>query len=371
MKPHYGAPAWPQKPCAPSIALLAMGGKAQFSTKPLMLSDTSTCEDKARLPGPTPFMRRAALIYNPASGQLSGGRAKVIGDALAILRSAGVYAQSMETNAPGSAGVLAQQAVSQGCDTILACGGDGTANEILQHLVGSPVALGIVPLGTANALAADLHLGSSPLKAVNKLLSATPVQIPVGRISYLDNTGAQQSRYFTVAAGVGADALCISMLDPGLKRRFGYALYMVAMFRVWATHTFPLFDAAFVPADATPPRVEAVSEVLAVRIRDFGGLLHHLAPGASLHNQSLRLLAFKTRSRFHYLRFVLASLLQRQTFSRHIELLDVQSVECRTRSGSSDKVFVEADGELLGGLPVKIEIAPDKLTLLIPQGVRP
>ena len=316
-------------------------------------------------------MRRTALIYNPASGQLSARRVAIIANAVAILRAAGVEAHSMETTAPGGAGVLAQQAILQGCDTILACGGDGTANEILQHLVGTPVALGIVPLGTANALAADLHLGRSPLKAIQKLLSATPVEIPVGRISYMDKEGSQQSRYFTVAAGVGADALCISMLDPGLKRRFGYALYMVAMFRVWATHSFPLFDATYVPSDSTPSRTDSFSEVLAIRIRDFGGLLHHLAPGASLHNPSLRLLAFKTRSRIHYLRFVIASLFQRQTFSHHVELLDVHSVECRARSGSSDNVFVEADGELLGGLPVSMEMAPERLILLIPQDVRP
>jgi diacylglycerol kinase family enzyme len=316
-------------------------------------------------------MRRAALIYNPASGQQSTRRAAIIANALAILRSAGVEAHSMETSAPGGAGVLAQQAVLQGCDTILACGGDGTANEILQHLVGTPVALGVVPLGTANALAANLGLGWSPLKAIRKLISAEPVEIPVGRISYLDQEGAQQSRYFTVAAGVGADALCISRLDAGLKRRFGYALYMLEMFRVWATHTFPLFDAAYVPSDSTAPRVTAVSELLAIRIRDFGGLLLHLAPGASLHKPTLRLLAFKTRSRFQYMRFVLASLFQRQTFFHQVELLDALAVECRSRNGSPEGVFVEADGELLGGLPVTIEIAPEKLTLLIPPGVQP
>ena len=316
-------------------------------------------------------MRRAALIYNPASGQLSGRRAKIIGDALAILRAAGVEAHSMETSAPGSAGTLAQQAIQQGCDTIIACGGDGTAHEILQHLVGTPIALGVVPLGTANALAANLGLGASPLKAIQKLLSAVPVEIPVGRITYVDKEGTQQSRYFTVAAGVGADALCISRLDAGLKRRFGYALYMVQMFRVWATHSFPLFDATYVPTESVQPSIVAASEILAIRIRDFGGLLHHLAPGASLLKPSLRLLAFKTRSRFQYMRFVIASLLQRQTFSRQIELLDVHSVECRSRNGSPDGVFVEADGELLGGLPVTMEIAPEKLTLLIPLSAQP
>jgi diacylglycerol kinase family enzyme len=161
------------------------------------------------------------------------------------------------------------------------------------------------------------------------------------------------------------------MLDAGLKRRFGYALYMVQMLKVWATHSFPLFEANFVPSDGSAARRVEISQILAVRIRDFGGLLRNLAPGASIHSKSLRVLAFKTRSRVDYLRFVMASLFRRQTFARHIELLDAATLECRARDGAGDKVLVEADGELLGGLPVRIEIASEELTLLIPANSRP
>ena len=101
-------------------------------------------------------MRRVALIYNPASGQHAAGHAAAIAEALAVLRRAGIEAEALETDAPASAGTLALQAASRGCDTILACGGDGTVHEILQCLVGTPVALGVVPLGTANTLAANL-----------------------------------------------------------------------------------------------------------------------------------------------------------------------------------------------------------------------
>jgi diacylglycerol kinase family enzyme len=316
-------------------------------------------------------MRRVALIYNPASGQDSPRRKAVIEGALSVLRKARIEASALETDAPGSACTLALDAVREGCDTILACGGDGTVHEIMQGLVGTEIALGVVPLGTANALAADLGLGTSPINAVEMLLTAEPVQVPVGEIFFRDNDGAEDSRYFTVAAGVGADALCISMLDAGLKRRFGYALYMVQMLRVWATHSFPLFQAAFSPSDGGPSRTIEISQILAVRVRDFGGLLHHLAPGASIHRRSLRVLAFKTRSRMDYLRFVMASLFRRQTFARQIELLDVLSVECRLRNGSPAQVLVEADGELLGGLPVRIEIASQQLTLLIPSSSQP
>lgn len=311
------------------------------------------------------------MIYNPASGQYSARRAAVVQGALAELRQAGVEAEALETDGPESARACAQDAMRRGCDTILACGGDGTVHEILQCAVGTPVALGVVPLGTANALAQDLGLGTLPIKAVRSLLAATPVQVPVGRIFYRDSDGAERSRYFTVAAGVGADALLMSRLDARLKRRFGYLLYLVEGLRVWATHSFPLFVAAFNTNADGGRRVEKVSQLLAVRVRSFGGALGKLAPGASLRSPSLHLLAFKTRSRLHYLRFLLAVTAGRHTFSRAVELIEAVSVECRARDGSSTPVYVEADGELLGTLPVQIEIAPQTLTLLIPPDAQP
>src|ERR1700677_1478333 len=165
---------------------------------------------------PVPAMRRVALIYNPVSGQRSPIRTAIIEDALEVLRGAGIEAEAQETYASGSAGTQAREAISRGCDTIVACGGDGTVHEILQCLVGTPVALGVVPLGTANALAQDLGLGTSPVHAVRKLLTATPTQVPVGRIFYHDKGGAEHSCYFTVAAGIGADALLMASLDAGL-----------------------------------------------------------------------------------------------------------------------------------------------------------
>jgi diacylglycerol kinase family enzyme len=299
------------------------------------------------------------------------GRRAAIDKALAVLREAGVEAEALETSAPGSASALAGEAISRGCDAIIACGGDGTVHEVLQSLVGTNIALGVVPLGTANALAANLGLHSSPAKTIRKLLAAEPVRISVGQISYRRGKGATGSRYFTVAAGVGADALFLSRLDPSLKRRLGYLLYLVEAFRVWATYSFPLFEAAFVERSSARPRVEQISQLLAVRIRDFGGVLHNFVPGATLHNNDLRLIAFKTRSRLTYFRFLIAVVFGHQTFTREIELLDAVSVECRQSNGSPMRVFAEADGELLGRLPVRIEIVPDAVTLLIPSGARP
>src|SRR5208337_261237 len=155
--------------------------------------------------------------------------------------------------------------------------------------------------------AADLGLHGSPARVARRLIDARPVVVSVGRIDYHSPSGAPLSRYFTVTAGVGPDALFIAYLDPGLKRRLGYLLYLIEGFRVWLTHRFPLFEAEVRELGAKQSRTIQVSQLLAVRIRDFGGVLHNLAPGASLHMDGLRLVAFKTRSRLHYFLYVVAS----------------------------------------------------------------
>ena len=315
-------------------------------------------------------MRKVALVDNPASGQSSPRRKAIVRDTLAALHQAGIEADHYTIDGPGSGSQLARQAMDSGCDAILVAGGDGTVHEILQSLVGTDVALGVVAMGTANALAADLGLAGSPSKAIHRLLQAVPVKVPVGRISFRAEDGSENSRYFTVAAGVGADALLMARMDPVLKRRLGYLLYLIEAFRIWASHPFPLFQASFVNGSGIP-RTEHASQLLAVRVRSFGGALGRLAPGASLHSHNLALVAFKTRSRLRYMRFLLAVLASRQTFSSEVELISADSVECRPAPGSRHPVYVEADGEVLGHLPVRIEVAAETLTLLVPPNAQP
>ncbi len=312
--------------------------------------------------------RRVAVIDNPSSGHFSSRRKAALQATLAALKAADVEAEHLLIDGPGSGSALARAAIQRGCDAILVCGGDGTVHEVLQVVVGTPVALGVIPLGTANALAADLGLKKDPTRAASALMRAQATPVPVGRIVFQDESGVERARYFTVAAGVGADALLMARLDPVLKRRLGYILYVIEAFRIWASHPFPLFQASFSNGHGSP-RVEEASQLLAVRVRSFGGVLGQLAPGASLHGHNLVLLAFKTRSRFRYLRFLLAVVAGRQTFSKYVELIAADRVECAPVNGSS--VYVEADGELLGKLPARIEIAPQSLNLLIPPQANP
>ncbi len=317
-------------------------------------------------------MRRTALIYNPVSGMYSARRRASIEKALEVFRQAGIETEALETKGAGTAVALAREAVERGCDAVIACGGDGTVHEILQGLAGTETALGVIPFGTANALAADLGLNGTPERAARKLLEASLLKISVGRIHYTGIDGNPAARYFIVAAGIGADALLMSRLDARLKRRLGYVLYLIEAFRIWATHSFPLFETLLPAANGGgTARAIEVSQLLAVRVRSFGGVLNHLAPGASVRNGKLSLLAFETQSRLRYLSFLLAVVAGRHTFSRGIELVETPSVECRAPRGSRERFFVEADGEVLGSLPVRIEVVPHSLNLLVPPGAQP
>lgn len=314
--------------------------------------------------------RRVAVIVNPSSGHFSARRKAVVRATLEALEQAGVQADPYMIDGPGSGALLAREAIERGCDAVLVCGGDGTVHEVLQALVGTPIALGVIPLGTANALAADLGLARSPGKAVRVLLQARPMPVPVGRIVFRQEDGQERARYFTVAAGVGADALLMARLNPVLKRRLGYVLYVIEAFRIWVSHPFPFFRASFSNGTGKV-REEQASQILVVRVRSFGGVLGQLAPGATLHSQHLSLLAFKTRSRYRYLRFLLAVMAGRQTFSRDVELIAADVVECRSAQDSATQIYVEADGEVLGQLPARIEIASQTLQLLIPPDAKP
>ena len=311
-------------------------------------------------------MRKAALFYNPLSGRRRARRVADVEAAAGVLRDAGVEAAVAPTRAASEAAEQVQQAIADGCDTILACGGDGTVHDVLQGMVGNHAALGIIPLGTANTLAHDLCLPLNATAAARAALSAQARRIAVGRVEYTDLAGKQASRYFTVAAGVGVDAHLFYELNPQVKSRLGMAAYYAKATALWMSHPLENFEAEI--ADH-PARKTVVSQLLAVRIRNFGGILRELAPGASLERNDLRLVLFGTRSRLAYLRYVVRGMCGQAWAIRGIELCYGKQIRCRALASPdrTSRIFVESDGELLGTLPATISVVPDAMTLLMPS----
>jgi YegS/Rv2252/BmrU family lipid kinase len=310
-------------------------------------------------------MRRAFLIYNPHSGRRRALRRQQVEQAANVLRSAGVETSVVPTSAPGSAGPQARDAISQGYETIVACGGDGTVHEVLQGMAGTGASLGVIPLGTGNGMAYDLGLPREPQEAARALLRARPQPVPLGQVEYPQN-GGTVSRYFLTVTGVGADAELLYKLAFGFKTRFGMFSYYAIGARLWLMHQFIPFTVAFTDLATGNRRQEDVTQILAVRVTRFGSLLRQLAPNASMQRDSFQLTLFKTSSRLRYLRHIAGMISAQHWPVKGIETIRTDDVSCIPLQHPR-RVYVEADGELLGRLPARIRILPEKVCLLVPQ----
>lgn len=316
-------------------------------------------------------MRKAALLYNPDSGG-SKQRQRELQSALSILRDGGVDAELLPTASADHAGAEVTRAVSAGCDTIFACGGDGTINNIAQVLANTPIALGILPIGTANALAHDLRLPLNIPAAAKAALNATPKRIALGRITCLNLNGTTETRFFVVAAGIGVDAHLFYKLHTGTKQRLGMGAYYAKAWHMWFTYPMTRFRVEYSQTGGVAKNVE-VTELMAVRIRNFGGVVREFAPGASLDREDVRLILCRTAHRLAYLAYVTRCLVGGDWKIPGIDLAYSTKASCSYSSNESSpqrKIYVEADGELIGSLPAEITMVPDALTLLAPSAAR-
>ena len=200
-------------------------------------------------------------------------------------------------------------------------------------------------------------------------------RIALGRVEYTDLEGNRGFRFFTVAAGIGVDAHLFYKLNPLVKGHLGMAAYYAKATRLWLTHPMEKFAVA-VDRDAEQNNGQGsalqVSQLLAVRIRNFGGVLRELAPGASLDRDDLRMVLFRTSSRWAYLQYIIRGLVGARWRVSGIDLVHSLKVDCQLLgdAAADSRIFVEADGELLGTLPAAISIVPDALALLVPAESR-
>ena len=318
-------------------------------------------------------MRKAALLYNPDSGGSSKRRKKELESALALLKAGGVEAELIPTESRDHAEDETRQAIQSGCDTIFACGGDGTIHSIAQVLATTQVQLAILPMGTANALAHDIGLPLTIMGAANAALHGVGRRVAIGRVEYLDLEHRPASRYFVVAAGIGVDAHLFYKLHAGTKRRMGMAAYYAKAWNLWLTYPMTRFVADYFETGSQEAKRAEVTELMGIRIRNFGGVLQELAPGASLDRDDLRLVFCRTASRLNYLMYVTRGLLRLRWKVPGIDLAHCTKVKCDYKalagagSAPQRKIYIEADGELLGTLPAEISAVPDALTLLVPS----
>lgn len=308
-------------------------------------------------------MQKVALFYNPASGSRRERREHALQEVVAILREAGKDVAVDSTRGPGTAAAQVREALGRGCDTIIIAGGDGTINDALQGLAGTDASLGVIPMGTGNVLAHDLGISHHPRAAVQRLLRFEPRRIALGKIEFTGHDGARASRWFVAVAGVGGSAKLMYDVHAGLKGARGMGAYYFQMARLALLHRFASFNVEYRTPEGRSRKCAAV-EADAVRITNFGGLMGRWAWGASLERADAQLVIFTTSSRPRFLHYTLGRILGTKWRTSGVEMTYAKEVFC-TASGPEQRLYAEADGEYIGGPPVKIEIVPNMLNLLM------
>ncbi len=164
----------------------------------------------------------AVLIENPRAGRVSPGSLRVVERAL----EATFELELVTTNARGHAAALAREAVESGAKTVIAYGGDGTANEIINGLLqdsdSTDVVLAVLPGGKTNVLARNLGFANDLVEATAQLIQlveqGTPKHVTVGRITAESKDGPIE-RDFAFAAGLVLDAEIVHRAEDTAKER--------------------------------------------------------------------------------------------------------------------------------------------------------
>lgn len=169
-------------------------------------------------------MARALLITNPAAARTTHPAVVAVDG---VLRQRGWTTEVLATSGPGDARRLAEYGVSEGVDVVAVFGGDGTVMQAAGALVGTEVALGLVPGGTGNLFAGNLRLPNSPTRAAEIIARGYSRRIDLGQVERPDGT-----HVFAVAAGAGIDARIMTETQAADKRRWGVGAYFSTLARV-------------------------------------------------------------------------------------------------------------------------------------------
>jgi diacylglycerol kinase (ATP) len=299
-----------------------------------------------------PYADRTLIVLNPAAGQEDPERLRrALGGAFAVRKAA---FDLVETLGAGDAAVHARRAVELGYKAVVAVGGDGTVAEVISGLAGSPVLLGIVPQGTANQVAGNLHLPMDVERAVEVVVTGRAVPMDVGE---LDN-----GRYFALIAGAGWDAEVMSIATRQLKDRWGFWAYLYAGLRRAMAPSSALFR---ITVDGQQFEVRAAT----VLVANVGQIFHELlpvelpiAPGSSVSDGLLDICIFAPRN----LPDVAAVLwkVARRNYRGDERMLYLQAREIRIEA--DPPVITQVDGDPAGETPLVARVVPGGVRVLVP-----
>lgn len=299
---------------------------------------------------------RTCVIFNPTA---KGDKARRF---RRHLDEIGREAALKQTRGPNHASALAAEAVREGFDLIVAAGGDGTLNEVLNGIAHEPdgcerACLGVLPLGTVNVFARELCIPLRVDAAWETIRCGRELRIDLPHVEF---AGAQGKglRYFSQLAGAGLDARAIELVDWGTKKSIGVGAYVIAGLKALLQRP----PSIAVRADGKEQTGELI---LLGNGRLYGGNFR-VFPTADPCDGQLDVCVFP-KARWSTLFWCGPRLLTMLTLPpKAVRRLRAESL---TLTSSSRTPF-EVDGEWVGHLPASFHVERQKLRVIVPCAQR-
>lgn len=293
---------------------------------------------------------RARIVVNPASGSASVGALHELRATARWLTERGLPTELRLTDRPGHATELAREAVAARLDMVIAAGGDGTVNDVIQALAGHTTALGVLPMGTVNVWAREMGIGLTPAQARETLLHGVRRQVDLGRAG---------QRYFLMMAGIGFDAEVARRVERGALKRVGLKLleYIAAV---------GVLSVTAEPADlriqiGSRRRRERALMVIIGNTRLYGGAMT-FAQKAIADDGALDVVVIGSGGLAHRIGVLWRAFLRRPSAGPRVRYERAQAVRVESRRPEP----VQVDGEVIGRLPMTFTVAPRALRVILP-----
>lgn len=292
------------------------------------------------------------VIYNPTA---RGEKARAFREEVTTMAAGW---ELMPTKCAGDARTLAASATREGYTDIIAAGGDGTLNEVVNGIGDVPggfekVTLGFLPLGTINVFARELGLPLKWQKAWQVASSGKTTNIDVGLADFISRSATSEKRFFVQLAGAGLDARAVELVSWKQKKMLGPIAYIISGFRA--------LNERHESIEVQGTQGSKGELVLFGNGRLYGGSFNFF-PRASLQDGLCDVAVFPKVSAFQLIKAVIG--MYTGSVYRMCEAQQQQAAKVQLRS--SGHVPLQLDGDLVGELPATITILPKALRVRVP-----
>lgn len=284
------------------------------------------------------------IISNPAARKSS---LKKIEKAAALLGEKGFVPEVLLTEKSGDATRLAREAISKKPFFIIAAGGDGTINEVINGIAHSDTPLAILPLGTTNVLAKELSIPENIPGALEMALTRTPRSVSLGKIEI----SGSPPRYFCLMAGIGFDGRAVHDIDLSIKKISGKIAYILS-----GINNFLHYHPSEFSLNIDGKNYSGYSAIIGKASR-YGGNFK-VTPDADITDPMLYTAVFRGRRRRDLLGYVAGII--RGTHLKRNDLVYIASSSIEI-SGSA---HIQIDGDYLGTAPAKVTVEKDVLKII-------